>query len=61
MSSGGRTNVRSAPRIDASVVTMLDPGTVILVQPTANDWWRVRMHGSTPPIGYIREDRLQFP
>jgi len=53
--------VRSAPRIDASVVTMLDPGAVILVQPTANEWWRVRTHGSTPPIGYIREDRLLFP
>jgi len=56
-----RSNVRSAPGIDSSVVTMLEPGAAVLVQPVGADWFRVRTHLTHPPLGYIRQDRLTFP
>jgi hypothetical protein len=60
--AGGRTNVRSGPGIDSPVVAHLDPGVLILVQATSNEWWKARARmGSAGLIGYIRQDRLVFP
>jgi hypothetical protein len=56
-----RSNVRSAPSIDSPVVTMLEAGAAVLVQPVGADWFRVRTHLTHPPLGYIRQDRLTFP
>jgi hypothetical protein len=59
--SGGRTNVRSGPGIESPVVAHLDPGVLILVQPTSNDWWKARARMGAGFIGYVRGDRLLFP
>ena len=56
-----RSNVRSAPSTDSTVVTMLEAGVAVLVQPVGADWFRVRTHLTHPPLGYIRQDRLTFP
>jgi hypothetical protein len=56
----GKTNVRAGPRIDSSIVTQLDPGSVVLVQRAENDWWRARPAKGASFSGYIREDRLSF-
>ena len=56
----GKTNVRAGPRLESSVVTMLDPGAVVLVQRTATDWWRARQFKGPAFDGYIREDRLNL-
>ena len=56
----GKTNVRAGPRIDSSVVTQLDPGSVVLVQRAENDWWRARPSKGASFSGYIRQDRLSF-
>jgi hypothetical protein len=58
--AGGRSNIRSSPNIDSSVVTTLE-GRSVLVQPAGGDWWRVRTHLTNPPLGFIRQDRLTFP
>lgn len=55
----GRTNVRAAPSIDAPVVIRLDPGTPILVQPTAAPWWRVKSPSGAGFSGFVRQDRLE--
>ncbi len=59
--AAGRSNIRSSPGIDSSVVTMLEAGVSVLVQPAGGDWWRVRTHLTNPPLGFIRQDRLTFP
>ncbi len=59
--ASGRSNIRSSPNIDSSVVTMLEAGASVLVQPAGGDWWRVRTHLTNPPLGFIRQDRLTFP
>ena len=59
--TGSRSNIRSSPSIDSSVVTMLEGGASVLVQPAGGDWWRVRTHLTNPPLGYMRQDRLTFP
>jgi hypothetical protein len=58
--TSGKTNVRAGPRLESSVVTMLDPGAMVLVQRTGNEWWRARQFKGTAFDGYIREDRLTF-
>ena len=56
----GKTNVRAGPRLESSVVTMLDPGAIVLVQGTGTDWWRARQFKGANFDGYIRQDRLTF-
>ncbi len=57
----GRTNVRSGPSIQSPVVAHLDPGMLILVQATPNEWWKARARMGAGFIGYVRQDRLVFP
>ena len=56
----GKTNVRAGPTLQSAIVTHLDPGAVVLVQPTGNDWWRAKPSKGSAWEGYIREDRLVF-
>ena len=58
--ASGRTNVRAAANIASPVVVQLDPGALVLVQKTANEWWRAKPRSGTGFSGYIREDRLNF-
>jgi Bacterial SH3 domain len=58
--SRGKTNVRSGPTTQSSVVIELDPGAVILVQRTASEWWRAKASTGKAFEGYIRQDRLIF-
>ena len=58
--SGGKTNVRDAPRIKAGVVTQLEPNARILVEPATAPWWKARPRSGAGFSGYIREDRLAF-
>ncbi len=58
--SKGRTNIRAAARLDAAVVIQLDPGALILVQPAAAQWWKVKPRTGADFAGYIRQDRLQL-
>jgi hypothetical protein len=61
LSTGGKTNVRATPSTQGAVVTQLDPGTPVLVQKTANEWWRAKgAAGGTTFEGFIRQDRLAF-
>jgi len=60
-STGGKTNVRAAPNLGSAVVIQLDPGTPVLVQKTATEWWKAKAAaGNAPFEGYIRQDRLAF-
>ena len=52
--ASGRTNVRARPSLDSPVVAHLEPGTIVQVQATDTDWWKVK------PRGYVRQDRLSF-
>ena len=56
----GKTNVRGGPRLDSAVVIELHPGTPVLVQKTANEWWRARPTSGAAFDGFIRQDRLDF-
>ena len=48
--------------LQGSAALLGDPGVLILVQATPNDWWKARARrGSAGPIGYVRQDRLIFP
>jgi hypothetical protein len=58
--SSGRTNVRAAPDLSSAIVVQLDPGALVLVQKTANEWWRAKPRSGAGFGGYIREDRLNF-
>ena len=58
--ASGKTNVRGGPRLDSAVVIELAPGTPVLVQKTANEWWRARPASGPPFDGFIRQDRLDF-
>jgi hypothetical protein len=58
--ASGRTNVRAAANIASPVVVQLDPGALVLVQKTANEWWRAKPRSGAGFSGYIREDRLNF-
>jgi len=58
--SVGRTNVRSAPAIDAATVTQLPPGMPLLVQPTGSEWFKAKPRSGNAFSGYIRQDRLAF-
>ena len=58
--ASGRTNVRAAANLTSAVVIQLDPGALILVQPTATEWWKVKPLGGAGFSGYIRQDRLQL-
>ena len=61
LSTGGKTNVRATPSTQGAVVTQLDPGTPVLVQKTATEWWRAKgAAGGTAFEGFIRQDRLAF-
>ena len=53
----GKTNVRARPTLHSAVVARIDPGDVILAQPTGTEWWRVKSRRATFE-GYVREDRL---
>jgi hypothetical protein len=55
----GKTNMRNGPGLQAAIVVQLDPGAVVLVQKTANDWWKAKTSNGKFE-GYIREDRLVF-
>jgi hypothetical protein len=57
----GKTNVRAAPDVRSAVVAQLHPGSVVLVQRTGNEWWRVRSRSGAAFNGYVREDRLVLP
>jgi hypothetical protein len=54
----GRTNVRSGPSTESTVVIQLDPGTKILVQQASGDWWRIKPRGGASFGGYVRRDRF---
>ena len=56
----GGTNVRASPRLDSAVVTQLNPGERVLVQPTSTEWWKAKPRTGTGFSGYIRQDRLVF-
>lgn len=56
----GRTNVRRAASIDADIVTHLDPGARIMVQPAGADWWKVKPRKGQAFAGYVRRDRFAF-
>jgi hypothetical protein len=58
--ASGRTNVRAAANLASPVVVQLDPGALVLVQKTANEWWRAKPRNGAGFSGYIREDRLVF-
>lgn len=58
--ASGRTNVRASPNLTSPIVVQLDPGALVLVQKTANDWWRAKPRSGAGFSGYIREDRLNF-
>ena len=58
--ANGRTNVRAGANLGSAVVIQLDPGALILVQPTSTDWWKVKPRSGAAYGGYIREDRLQL-
>ncbi|HUJ01955.1 MAG TPA: SH3 domain-containing protein [Usitatibacter sp.] len=54
----GKTNVRARPTLHSSVVAQVYPGDLILAEPTAGDWWRVKSRHGTKFEGYVRRDRL---
>ncbi len=58
--TGGRTNVRAAPKLDSAIVDTLDPGAAILAKEAAGDWWMAKSTSGVPFEGYIRRDRLVF-
>jgi uncharacterized protein YgiM (DUF1202 family) len=58
--SRGKTNVRAGPTLQSATVAELDPGAVVLVQRTGNEWWRARPAAGAAFDGYIRQDRLVF-
>jgi len=60
LSTGGKTNVRSQPNLGSSIVVQLDPGTAVMVEKTATEWWHARSAAGTPWEGFIRQDRLAF-
>lgn len=59
--ASGKTNVRAAPDVRSAVVVQLHPGSVVLVQRTGNEWWRIRSRSGAAFQGYVREDRLVLP
>jgi hypothetical protein len=56
----GKTNVRSGPSLQTSVVAELFPGSVVMVQGTGTEWFRARPSRGNAFDGYIRQDRLVF-
>ena len=60
LSTGGKTNVRSQPSLGSSIVVQLDPGTPVMVEKTATEWWHAKSAAGTPWEGFIRQDRLAF-
>lgn len=58
--ASGKTNVRAGPTLQSAIVARLDPGALVLVQRTGNDWWRAKARSGAPFEGYIRHDRLVF-
>ena len=56
--ANGKTNVRSAPALDAPVSAQLPPNARILVQKATGPWWKVRPTKGSTFAGYIREDRF---
>ena len=56
----GKTNVRAAPNLQSAIVAQLDPGAVVLVQKTGNEWWKAKPSTGAGFEGYIRQDRLLF-
>jgi Bacterial SH3 domain len=54
-----KTNIRSAPSVQASVVTQVGPGSTLEVRPNANsDWYEVGKTGSLKVSGFVRKDRV---
>lgn len=61
VTAASRTNVRSGPTVQSSLVVVLDPGMPVLAQKAEGDWWRVRATtGGKTFEGYVRQDRLVF-
>ena len=60
LSTGGKTNVRSAPNLGSSIVIQLDPSTPVFVEKTATEWWKARSASGPLWEGFIRQDRLAF-
>jgi hypothetical protein len=60
IASGGKTNVRAEPHINAGVVVQLAPGAAVRVQKAKGEWWRVKQKSGATFEGYIRQDRLVF-
>ena len=58
--SSGKTNVRATPNLQGAIVAQLDPGAVVLVQKTGNEWWKAKPTSGAGFEGYIRQDRLVF-
>jgi len=61
VTAASRTNVRSGPTVQSTLVVVLDPGMPVLAQKAEGDWWRVRTTSAGKIIeGYVRQDRLVF-
>lgn len=56
----GKTNVRTKPSLQSSIVVALHPGAVVWVRKAEGDWWHARPFRGQPFDGYIRADRLVF-
>jgi len=56
--ANGKTNVRSAPSLDAPVSAQFPPNARILVQKATGPWWKVQPTKGSTFAGYIREDRF---
>lgn len=54
--AGGRTNIRSAPSLNARVVATVGPGTVLSVFGEARDGWLPV--GREAPLGWLRQSTL---
>jgi pyruvate/2-oxoglutarate dehydrogenase complex dihydrolipoamide acyltransferase (E2) component len=60
LSTGGRTNVRMGPALDARIVVRLTPGTRVRVREANGDWWRAQQAAGAAFEGWIHKDRLSF-
>ena len=54
----GKTNVRAGPSLQSGIVTELYPGSVLMIQSTGTEWYRVRPSRGDAFEGYVRQDRL---
>jgi hypothetical protein len=56
-----KTNIRSEPKSDASVVAQLQPGTKVEIETQqGSEWYKVRDLKTKSVLGYISEKRIIF-